>query len=43
VKISKQKGKGKRRGKVVPVQAWTVPEVSRKFRLPDLKTGLDRS
>ena len=32
----KLKGKGK--GKAVPKQAWTGPEVSRRLRLPDFKT-----
>jgi len=26
------------KGKVIPVQAWTGPEGSRRLRLPDLKT-----
>ena len=26
------------KGKVIPIQAWTDPEDSRRFRLPDLKT-----
>jgi len=25
-------------GKAIPLQAWTGPEVSRRFRLPDFKT-----
>jgi len=28
----------KGKGKVVPLQAWTGPEVSRKLRLPDFVT-----
>jgi hypothetical protein len=31
-------GKGKGKGKAVPLQAWTGPEGSRKSRLPDFKT-----
>jgi hypothetical protein len=30
--------KGKGKGKAIPLQAWTGPEVSRRLRLPDLKT-----
>jgi hypothetical protein len=30
--------KGKGKGKAIPLQAWTVPEDSRKLRLPDFKT-----
>jgi len=26
------------KGKAIPVQAWTDPEGSRRFRLPDFKT-----
>jgi len=26
------------KGKAIPLQAWTGPEVSRKLRLPDFKT-----
>jgi len=26
------------KGKVIPLQAWTGPEESRKLRLPDFKT-----
>jgi len=26
------------KGKAVPLQAWTGPEVSRRLRLPDFKT-----
>jgi hypothetical protein len=26
------------RGKAIPLQAWTGPEVSRRFNLPDFKT-----
>ena len=25
-------------GKAIPLQAWTVPEVSQRLRLPDFKT-----
>jgi hypothetical protein len=32
--VSKRKGKGK----AIPLQAWTDPEVSRRLRLPDFKT-----
>jgi hypothetical protein len=33
----------KGKGKVIPLQAWTGPEVSRRFRLPDfMKTGTRR-
>jgi len=28
----------KGKGKAIPLQAWTDPEVSRRFRLPDFKT-----
>jgi len=31
-------GNGKGKGKVIPLQAWTGPEVSRRLRLPDFKT-----
>jgi hypothetical protein len=34
----KGKGKGKSKGKAIPLQAWTGPEVYRKFRIPDFKT-----
>jgi hypothetical protein len=27
-----------RKGKAIPSQAWTGPEVLRRFRLPDFKT-----
>jgi hypothetical protein len=27
-----------RKGKAIPLQAWTGPEVSRRLRLPDFKT-----
>jgi hypothetical protein len=33
--IAKNKKKGKGKGKVVPLQAWTGPEGSRRLRLPD--------
>jgi len=36
VKIQNQLVKGK--GKAIPVQAWTGPEGSRRFRLPDFYT-----
>jgi hypothetical protein len=26
------------KGKAIPLQVWTFPEVSRRLRLPDLKT-----
>jgi hypothetical protein len=32
--ITYDKGKGK----AIPLQAWTVPEGSRRLRFPDLKT-----
>jgi len=31
------KGKGKGKGKAISLQAWTGPEGSRRFRLPDFK------
>jgi hypothetical protein len=31
-------GKGKGKGKAIPLQAWTGPEGSRRLRLPDFKT-----
>ena len=31
-------GKGKGKGKTVPLQAWTGPEGSRKLRIPDFMT-----
>ena len=31
-------GKGKGKGKVVPLQAWSGPEGSRKLRFPDYMT-----
>jgi len=31
-------GKGKSKGKAIPLQAWTGPEGSRRLRLPDFKT-----
>jgi len=34
----KGKGKGKGKDKVIPLQAWTGPEGSRRLRLPDFKT-----
>jgi hypothetical protein len=30
--------KGKGKGKAIPLQAWTGPDVSRRLRLPDFKT-----
>jgi len=30
--------KDKGKGKAIPLQAWTGPEVSRRLRLPDFKT-----
>jgi len=30
--------KGKAKGKAVPLQAWSGPEVSRKLRFPDFMT-----
>jgi hypothetical protein len=32
------KGKDKGKGKVIPLQAWTGPEVFRRLRLSDFKT-----
>jgi len=34
----KVKVKIKGKGKAIPLQAWTVPEGSRRLRLPDFKT-----
>jgi hypothetical protein len=31
-------GKQYKKGKAIPLQAWTVPEGSRRLRLPDFKT-----
>jgi len=31
-------GKGKGKGKAIPLQAWTCPEGPRRVRLPDFKT-----
>jgi len=31
-------GKGKGKGKAIPLQDWTVPEGSRKVKFPDFKT-----
>jgi hypothetical protein len=36
--VSNVHGKGKGKGKAIPLQAWTGPEESRRFRLPDFKT-----
>jgi len=30
--------KNEGKGKAIPLQAWTGPEVSRRLRLPDFKT-----
>ena len=35
-------GKLKCKGKAIPLQAWTGPEVSRKLRLPNFKTTSDK-
>jgi len=35
--------KGKGKVKAIPLQAWTGPEGSRKFRLPDFKTTAHES
>jgi hypothetical protein len=37
--INHIKGKGKGKGKAVPLQAWSVPEGSRKLKLPDFMTA----
>ena len=38
-KIHKRKVKVKiKQGKAIPLQAWTVPEGSRRLRFPDFKT-----
>jgi hypothetical protein len=29
---------GKGKGKAIPLQVWTGPDVSRRLRLPDFKT-----
>jgi len=34
----KGKNKGKGKGKAIPLQAWTVPEGSRRLKLPDFMT-----
>jgi hypothetical protein len=31
-------GKQYKKGKAIPLQAWTGPDRSRRFRLPDFKT-----
>jgi hypothetical protein len=36
--LVKGKGKGKRKGKAVPLQAWSDPECSRKLRFPGYMT-----
>ena len=33
----RQKGTTIKKGKAIPLQAWTGPEVSRSLRLPDFK------
>ena len=38
----KIKGTGKGKGKAIPLQAWTGPEGSMSFRLPDFKTVATR-
>jgi hypothetical protein len=35
---NKSKVRGIMKGKAIPLQAWTVPEGSRRLRLPDFKT-----
>jgi len=30
--------KGKGKGKIIPLEAWTDPEGSRRFMFPDFKT-----
>jgi len=32
------KGKGKNKGKAIPLQAWTDPEGPRRLKLPDFMT-----
>jgi len=40
MKLLTQTEKGKGKGKAIPVQAWTGPEVSMRLRLPDfIKIG----
>jgi hypothetical protein len=34
-KNKRYKVKGKKKGKAIPLQAWTGPEGSRRLRLPD--------
>ena len=34
----KGKSKGKGKGEVIPLQAWTDPEGSRRLRFPDFET-----
>jgi len=36
VQQTKQQKRIKGRGKAIPIQTWTGPEISRKLRLPDL-------
>jgi len=36
---TKGKCKGKGKGKAVPLQAWSGPEISRKLRFPDFMTA----
>jgi hypothetical protein len=38
VKWIKVKGKSKGKGKAIPLEAWTGPEVTRSLKLPDFKT-----
>ena len=36
--MKRNKNKGKKKGKAVPLQAWSGPEGSRKLRFPDFMT-----
>jgi len=36
--VTVRTGKGKDKGKAIPLQAWTGPEGPRRLRLPDFKT-----